>query len=375
MKITQVAPYFYPHIGGVESYVMDLSIELKKRGHEVTVVTARLPGLKEREKVNGLSVIRVKPLFMGFTTPIMPHLKKTMTELDADIVHGNLPPPITAYYAGKVCKHKGIPFILTYHCDVELPSALGSIAVKLYRKTWGKKTLDYADKLIVTSKSYSATSRDVWQHEHTIVPNAVDTSTFNPKNDGTKIRKEYGLADKGMVLYVGRLVYHKGLEHLVRASMEVDNAKFVIVGEGDLRPKLERMIEQNNLHDKVVLAGKVPEAQLPQYYAAADVSVLPSVARLEAFGIVTLEALASGIPAVVSNIPGVREVVEEGKDGLHAEPMNPTDLAEKIKTLLADPDMRQRMGEYGRKRVVEKFRYAGIAAQMEQIYKEMIIGE
>jgi glycosyltransferase involved in cell wall biosynthesis len=375
MKIIQVAPYFYPHIGGVESYVMDLSIELKKRGHEVTVVTAKLPGLKEKEEVNGLDIVRVKPLFMGFTTPIMPNLKKTMMDLDADVVHGNLPPPITAYYAGKVCKHKGMPFILTYHCDVELPTALGGVAVKLYRRTWGKKTLEYADKLIVTSKSYSATSRDVWHKEHIIVPNAVDTEIFNPKNDGTQIRDRYGIGDKGMVLYVGRLVYHKGLEHLVRAAMDVDNAKFVIVGKGEIRPKLERMIEQNNLQAKVVLAGKVPEGELPQFYAAADVSVLPSVARLEAFGIVTLEALASGTPAVVSNIPGVREVIEEGKDGLHAEPMNPIDLAEKINTLLADAGLRKRMGEYGRKRVVEKFRYAGIAEQMEQIYREMIIGE
>ncbi len=374
MNIVQVAPYFYPHIGGVESYVMDLSQELRKRGHNVTVVTARLDNLPEREMIDGLEVVRVKPLFVRFTTPFMPGLKKVMSGLDADVVHGNLPPPITAYYAGKVCRHKGIPFVLTYHCDVELPSAIGGVAVKLYRKTWGKKTLDYADKLIVTSKTYSATSKDVWHKEHTVVPNAVDTETFNPDNDGSEIRKKYGVGDKKMVLYVGRLVYHKGLEHLVRASMEVNDAKFVIVGEGDLRPKLEKMIKENKLHDKVVLAGKVPGRELPRYYAAADVSVLPSVARLEAFGIVILEALASGTPAVVSNIPGVREVVDEGKDGLHAEPMNPQDLAEKLNSLLADDSLRKRMGEYGRKKVIEKYRYAGIAEQIEKIYKELILG-
>ncbi len=371
MKVLQVAPYFYPHIGGVESYVQHLSKALIKRGHEVAVVTSNL-GNAPREVVDGIEVIRVKPLFTLFTTPVMPAVQKVIKSLEADVVHANLPPPLTAYYAGKASKATSRPYILTYHCDVELQSVWGKAVVSVYRHTLGRRTVAMADRLILTTKSYGATSRDVWRHTPEVIPNAVDTQLFNPDVDGSEIREKYGLGDRAVVLYVGRLVYHKGLEYLIQAARNVD-AAFLIVGEGNMMPVLRDEIERLDVRN-VIFTGRVDERELPKYYAACDLFVLPSVRRLEAFGIVTLEAFSSGRPAVVSDIPGVREIVDEGVDGLHAEPMNAKDLADKINTLLSDKNKLREMGKKAREKVLAEYSWERIAERVEAIYRDVLEG-
>ena len=106
-------------------------------------------------------------------------------------------------------------------------------------------------------------------------------------------------------------------------------------------------------------------------YAACDVFVLPSVSRLEAFGIVALEAMATAKPVVVADIPGVREVIDNGKEGLLADPVNPQDLAEKIRWLLADPAARRTMGERGREKVVSSFSIERVTDQIEALYRSV----
>ena len=103
MRIAQVAPYFTPHIGGVESHVLELSRELVRRGHEVTVLTSLLEDTKESESIDGIRVRRVKQLANIFTTPITPALKKISTE-EFDLVHAHTPPPLSSYYIAKACK-------------------------------------------------------------------------------------------------------------------------------------------------------------------------------------------------------------------------------------------------------------------------------
>src|SRR5438445_81827 len=118
---------------------------------------------------------------------------------------------------------------------------------------------------------------------------------------------------------------------------------------------MKRFANSMGVADRVRFLGRVSEENLPKVYAACDVFVLPSVSRLEAFGIVALEAMATAKPVVVADIPGVREVIDNGKEGLLADPVNPQDLAEKIRWLLADPAARRTMGERGREKVVSSF--------------------
>ncbi|MBS3782601.1 MAG: glycosyltransferase family 4 protein [Candidatus Thermoplasmatota archaeon] len=376
MKIAQLSPYFYPHLGGVESHVLELSKQLINLGHEVFVVTTKLEDTESEDVVEGVPVKRVEPLTIFLSTPIVPGVRDVLLKEDYDILHSHSPPPLMSFLGVRSSQKKDVPFVLTYHCDLEIPNIFGPLIVNLYQQTFGTYTVSKADKIITTTTSYGATSKAVWYREADIIPNAVDTERFHPSNDGSEVRKKLGLNDEKLVTYVGRIVYHKGLEYFVRAAhhLKDENVKFLLVGTGDFKSELENIIERNGLENKVMFAGRVPNEDLQNYYAATDIFVLPSVSRLEAFGIVALEAMASGVPVIVSDIPGVRDVIVEGKHGLLTEPMNSEDLAGKIRTLLENPDMAESMGKNGRERVKEKFTWKKVANRIEQAYKSILNG-
>ncbi len=374
MKIAQLSPYFYPHLGGVESHVLELSKKLIERGHEVFVVTTKLEDTSDEDVIEGVPVKRVEPITILFSTPIVPGINQALLDEDFDILHGHTPPPLMSFSGARVSEKKDVPFVLTYHCDLEIPNPLGPFIVAIYQRTLGTYTVSRSDKIITTTTTYGATSRAVWYREADVIPNAVDEQRFHPSNDGTSVREELGIGDKKMVMYVGRIVYHKGLEYFVESAKYLDDqdVQYVLVGTGDFRPELEKIIRREDIEDRVMFAGRVSNERLPNYYGAADVFVLPSVSRLEAFGIVALEALASEVPVVISDIPGVREVIVEGKHGLLAEPMNPRDIAGKVRTLLENPDMADRMGKKGRKRVEEKFTWERVAKDIEEVYHSLL---
>src|SRR3989475_780680 len=191
--------------------------------------------------------------------------------------------------------------------------------------------------------------RAVWQYKPVVIPNAVDLVRYRPENDGRSVRERLGIpGGESVVLSVGRMVEHKGIENLIEAARSVAYAKFVLVGGGPELGPMRRLAARLGVADRRTCTGRGPLEDLPSYFAACDVFVLPSVSRLEAFGIVALEAMASGKPVVVSDIPGVREGITDGKEGLLANPVDPEDLGGKIRILLADDRKRAAMGRAGR---------------------------
>jgi phosphatidylinositol alpha-1,6-mannosyltransferase len=263
-----------------------------------------------------------------------------------------------------------------YHCDLEIPvPALGPVIVGLYRGSLDRYTLSHSDQVIVSTNSYASTSRLVWRYGPDVIGMAIDTERFHPRNDGTVIRKHLGIPppEEGhMVMSVGRLVPHKGIEFLLEAVPNMrESVKLVVVGSGPWREALEGSAERLGIRDRVIFAGGVPWRDLPGYYKAADVTVLPSISRLEAFGLVGLEAMATEKPVVLSDIPGVREVIEDGNQGLLTRPTDPKDLAQKVNTLIDDPELRTKMGKRGRKRVMENFTWDVVGKEFEKVYKRL----
>ncbi len=370
MRIAQVSPWFYPHLGGVESHVESLSRELAARGHDVTVVTTRDdPQFAEHDRVDGFRVVRVKPRMVAMRTPIAPRIRLALREVPVDLVHAHLPPPLSAHYAADAAEARGVPFVVTYHCDVELPSAFGTMVEALYRRSLGASTLRRARKVIVTTRTYAATSRAVWRHSPEVIPNMVDTRRFRPDLDGSSIRERLRIpAGKPLVLLVGRIVSHKGVEHFIEAARYLPDVAFLVAGEGSSLDSMKRLAASFGVEDRVRFLGRVSQESLPKLYAACDVFVLPSVSRLEAFGIVALEAMATGKPVVVADIPGVREVIEDGREGLLADPVNPQDLAGQIRGLLADPERAREMGRRGREKVLSTFSIEKVTDQIEAVY-------
>ncbi len=375
MRIAQVAPWFHPHVGGVESHVRSLAAELARRGHEVTVLTSNYAKLPERESMDGFAIQRVKALAVLLRTPVTPGLRRAIPRGRYDVVHAHSPPPLAAYSAAGASEAAGTPFVVTYHCDLEIPTIFGDAITNLYQRTYGRRTMRAAAKLIVSTETYAATSRAIWRYNPEVIPNPVDADRFRPDVDGGVVRHRLGLRpDDRVVLLVARVVPHKGIEHLVEAAKYLPEAMFVIVGDGPFLPEVRRLAAEFGVEDRIRFQGKVPHRDLPEYYAACDVFVLPSVSRLEAFGIVALEAMATAKPVVVSDIPGVREVVTDGAEGLLAEPVNPEDLAAKIRALLANPDLRREMGIRARQKVEAKYGIGKIADAAERIYASVTRG-
>jgi len=374
MRIVQVSPWFHPHLGGVESHVYSISSELAKRGHEVEVLTSRHKrNLAEKETMAGFHVTRLKPATIVLRTPVVPRVRAALRGREADVFHAHSPPPLAAYYASKIAVERRIPFVLTYHCDIEIPGVFGFLVEELYRRTLGARTMRRATRIVATTETYAATSRAVWKYTPVVIPNPVDFDFFRPGIDGSAVRERYGVsAEESLVLWIGRLVPHKGIEYLVEAAQYVENTKFVIGGDGPYMGTAKRLARSFGVDDRVVFPGLVQRSELPQHYAACDVFALPSVSRLEAFGIVALEAMSSEKPVVVTDMPGIREVVKDGVEGLLCDPMNAEDLAEKINDLLARPDLGARIGQAGRKKVVENFGIKRVVDSLESVYGEAV---
>jgi len=351
-----------------------LSRELAARGHEVTVVTSRHdPSLPADERLEGFRILRVKPRMIVMRTPIVPKMRSALRGIPVDIVHAHSPPPLAAHYAGNVASEDRVPYVITYHCDVELPNPFGALVESVYRRSLGASTLRDAARVVVTTRTYAATSRAVWRYNPAVIPNAVDHRRFNPDLDGSVIRERLKIpANMPVALLVGRIVPHKGVEHFIEAAGFVPDARFVIAGEGSLLNEMKRFAGAMGVSDRVSFLGRVSDEELPQVYAACDVFVLPSVSRLEAFGIVALEAMATAKPVIVADIPGVREMIEDGRDGLLSDPVNPRDLADKIRRLLTDPDGRKAMGTRGREKVLESFSIERVTDQIEALYRSVL---
>ena len=362
-RVAHVAPYLHPHVGGVESHVESVGAELARRGHEVTVVTSALAGAPPEETRDAYRVVRVPQWANLFTTPITPRLGRALTAVRPEVLHAHSPPPLSSWFAARWAGRTRTPFVLTYHCDLEIPFPGGALVVDAYRRTLGDATVRRADAVVATTRTYAQTSRALWSRSDVdVVPNAVDERRFTP--DGPRA----DLGRRKVALFVGRLTHHKGVEQFVRsAQFTGPDVQHVVVGDGPRRPALEALARET-APGRVTFAGRVPSADLPGYYRAATVGVLPSTSRLEAFGIAALECMASGRPVVVSDMPGVTEVIDPGVTGLLAEPLNAEDLGAKVRRLAEDEELARSMGKAARARVLERFTVARVADALEAVY-------
>lgn len=218
-----------------------------------------------------------------------------------------------------------------------------------------------------------------------VVYNGVDPQKYSPsqisEEKKREIRQLYGLKDEDlMVLFLGRLVWVKGVDKLI-ASMphvlqKIPNAKLVVVGLGDMQDYLIRLVQNLNRQDQVKFRFEfIPEEERIAHYAACDVAVFPSV--YEPFGIVALEAMSMEKPVVVgaSGVSGMREIViNVGSEqcGFHINPNDPTDIAWGIISALQDPEKKEQMGRNGRKRVLKEFTWDEIAKKTTRVYDEFI---
>lgn len=369
MRIAQVTKYFYPRRGGIESHVEGISEEFIKKGHSVTVYTSKEAGAKNNEEYKGIRVLRSKTWFTLFNGPFTPGILVNLLLGEYDLIHVHLPDPVNSVFALIASKIKKKPLYVTYHAD-------------LIKEEWFHKpftfiygffldmVLDAAVKIMPTTPSYVAKSQipDKYRKKIVVAPNFVDVERFNPYIDGSRVRRELNCANKKIIFFLGRLVPYKGVEYIIKAfreaKKEVGDAVLIVGGRGPLKEKLMKLASELEVKD--VVFTEIEDKDIPEYYAACDLFVLPSVTRQEAFGIALLEAMACGKPTITTNISGMPYVV--GDAGLQVEPGNVEELTQAMLTLLRNEELRKELGERGRRRVESEFTQKKVAEKILEIY-------
>jgi glycosyltransferase involved in cell wall biosynthesis len=371
VRIVQVTPFFAPHTGGVESHVRTLAREFTRRGHAVTVVSARYDrSLPLEESFEGYRIVRAPSLGVLLNTPVDPGTTRVIRGLDADVFHLHYPPPLTSYFATRGLTGRTIPVCLTYHCDLDLPGLAGRLVSGAYQRFFLPPTLRRVDAVVVHTRSYGITSGSLRRRELTVIPSVVDLDRFRPGLDTGSLRTTLRLDGKRVLVFTGRLVPHKGVNVLLEALTHLpSDVVLLVIGAGPRLASLKGLARRLDVVERVRFCSAVTDDELPQYLALGEVFVFPSQNRLEGFGLAVAEGMAVGLPVVVADMPGVREVIEPGVEGLLAEPLIAGDVAAKVQMILNDPSLARQMGAAGRRRAEARYGVATVAGQLLSVYE------
>jgi len=361
LQVLHVGKYYPPYMGGIESHLETLC-EALRPDVEVSVLVANSESFDTEELVGGIPVTRVGTKLKVGTAPLCPGMVSRLRASTADIIHVHLPNP-TAVLAYLASGHKG-PLVVTYHSDTVKQALLGAMFEPILNRFLRQSTA-----IIVSSPNYLRTSATLAEHQSRcrVVPLGIPVEQFGTCSP-TAVERVRGKFGNRLVLAVGRMVYYKGFEYLIEAMTRVQG-HLLLVGEGPLRPELQRLVASRGLSERVSFLGVV--ADLVPFYHAADVFVLPSIARSEAFGIVQIEAMAAGTPVVNTSLDsGVPFVSPHGTTGLTVQPKDSVALAGAIGSLLDDDQLRAACSKAAQFRARSEFSAEKMRERTQAIYEE-----
>lgn len=377
MKVCLVNSFYPPHIGGAETYVSSLARNLEVMGHDVTVYCADSTPSAGMLFDGAVNVVRMKTPLRFYGTPISCFPGSFMTE-GYDIIHCNFPNPYFSIVSAAVSKLKSTPALLTWHNDLPPVTRAASVLVGAHDAT-SKIYLNVYQRIIATTSVYARTSPTLKKHRSKVkvIPNGVDTEKFNPDVDSTAVKVRYGLEGRKTLIFVGALTpwhFYKGVDVLLSAfasaQKKCDRLKLMIVGGGSMLNHYRQLAEVTCKNGNVVFTGRVADELLPSLYAASDFAVLPSINSSEGFGLALLEAMASGKAVIGSNVGGVPDVIEDWKTGVLVAAGDTDALADRIRTLYADDELRIKMGATGREFALRRD-WRIIAQMVSSLYREI----
>ena len=367
MKVGLISPYDFASPGGVTDHVSHLSKELRQLGHTVHVFAPSSRGGVDLQTPDfhrigspiavpaNASVARITLSFhladevakvmarekfdvLHFHEPLMPALPMTMLRMSMSANVGTF----HAYARSNLGYYYGRPLLKPYLAYLHRGIAVSEPAKEFVNRYFPGYPL-------------------------TVIPNGIDTDEYKPGLAPIRHLRD----DRVNILFVGRLEKRKGLGDLLRAyrfmKQRVPRSRLIVVGDGPLRNSVESYVARNRLAD-VVLAGYVPDSVKPRYYNTADIFCAPATGA-ESFGIVLLEAMATGLPVVATEIPGYMSVLEPGQDSLTVRPKGWAELGAALVILARDPELRRRLGTYGYDKA-RLYAWDRVASQVVDAYRE-----
>lgn len=369
MNIVRIRHLFFPDMP--QDYFYDLSSWQVQRGHKVDLITWNLSGASCNETVpDGFSIHRLKGYNFSVPSmfehyPFLPGIRKELSKLKPEIVHAESHLFLTSIQAVSAANTMAIPSIVTVHGVFANRGFSANLFQKAYIQTLGRGIFKKADLVVCLTSSDSAevSSFGVPTQKIRIVPNGVDIEFFAPSID----------KDNFLIVWVGRFVSEKGIEYLLRAAKLVlatnKNARFLLVGYGPRKASLQKLaIDLRLPSDRLVFAPKMNRKEIAGILSKCGVFVFPSVK--EGMPVALLEAMASGSAIVASDIPGVKDLVQDSYNGLLVQPKDFSAIANAIITLLNDTTLRRRLSCNARSSVMSKYSKEKMLNSLDAVYEE-----
>ena len=375
LRILMVNKYYPPHVGGIEFHLRDLAEGLVVAGHQVRVIVSNDERRYSEEVINGVEVIRLPRLFERASTPLCSQLGPVLSyeAKQADVLHFHFPYPWAEFeWLGQLAS-KNTAYVITYHSDIVRQKGALAAYGPLLNKFLNRSQLIMASspQLIKYSPWLNVRKEKCRQVNFGLPLEEIAHSPEAPLR-AAQLRQHYAPDGKPIVLFVGRLVYYKGIEVLARAIPKVD-AHFVVIGKGPERKLLEDLQKLEEVGERVHLIDYASQEELIAWLHVADVLTLPSVENSEAFGLVQIEAHAAGTPVVSSRLrTGVVHANLDGVTGLTVAPRDADALIGALNALLADDDLRRRLGAQAQKRALAEFSLGQMVEATSCVYREAI---
>ena len=390
MKILMLTWEYPPRVvGGISKVVYDLSHKMVKEGNEVTVVTYRDgDNVKYYENDKGVEVYRVDNYMIrpnNFIDWIMQLNFNMITKTNEiinkngkfDVIHAH--DWLVAYSAKSIKESYNIPLISTIHATESGRNSGIHDETQRYIND-SEWMLTYESSEVIVNSNYMKNEVQrlfgLPYDKINVIPNGVNLQLFSNVNIDYDFRRQYAMDNEKIILYVGRLVYEKGIQNLIAAMPKVldryHDSKLIICGRGGMIDELREQVKYLGIDNKVYFAGYCDSKKMQKMYKCADVAVFPST--YEPFGIVAIESMLSGTPTIVSDVGGLNEIVEHGVTGMKSYAGNANSIADSVLALLFDPKLCANISQNAIKKVKENYNWAKITDNTYYVY-QLAIGK
>jgi len=381
-RILIFAAYFYPHVGGYEKIVRELSRRLVQRGYELDILTCNTEKAPAYEKLDGVHIYRL-PCWNALNSlypipkpcPTSFRILRRLLRKNYDVIHTQTRFFITSFLGLIFAKLKKTPLVHTEHGarHSTVPNKIVDLISRAYDHSIGALLVKSARRNIGVSEAACEFLRHLGAVNTQIIYNGIDTTAFKKKED-TDCRQKLGISNDAVVItFVGRLIFAKGVQDLIFAFSRIKdtapNAKLLIVGDGPYRANLENLAYQTDCHSSILFLGQRNQDEVIDVLSATDIFVNPSYS--EGLGISVMEAASIGLPIIATDVGGTREIITTDETGILIKARDVGQLAEELRRLCADAELREKLGKNARMLIERKFNWDKITGEYIKVYTSM----